>query len=72
MHESGKTFQAMRKSANSAIHLLGSLKLAVVLLLLFAAVLAAATFLEAAKGRDYAGWYVYDQPGSSPCWACLA
>lgn len=52
----------MRKSANRVLHLLGSLKLAVVLLLLLAVVLASATFLQAAKGGDYARWYVYDQP----------
>ena len=38
---------------------LASLKLAVVMLVVLAAVLAWATFLEAAKGREYAQWYIY-------------
>ena len=41
---------------------LASLKLAVFLIVLLAAVLAWATFLEAGKGREYAQWYVYDSP----------
>jgi len=36
-----------------------SLKLAVVLIVVLAGVLAWATFLEAAKGREFAQWYVY-------------
>ena len=39
---------------------LGSLKLAVVLLAILTVVLAAATFLEAARGRELALWYVYN------------
>ncbi len=38
---------------------LGSLKFAVVLLLLLASVLAWATFIESAHGREYTQWYVY-------------
>lgn len=38
---------------------LGSLKLAVVLLVVLAAVLAWASTLEARQGREVAGWYVY-------------
>jgi len=38
---------------------LASLKLAVILILVLAAVLAAATVLESGQGRDYAQWYVY-------------
>ncbi len=38
---------------------LASLKLAVILIVLLAAVLAWATFLEADKGREVAQWYVY-------------
>ena len=57
-----KDLSAMRKSASHAIQFLGSLKLAVVVLLSLAVVLALATFLEAAKGRDYARWYVYEKP----------
>src|SRR6516164_3192004 len=43
----------------AAVHWLGSLKLAVVLLLSLAAVFAVATVLEAEHGRAYAQWYVY-------------
>ena len=39
---------------------LGSLKLAVVLLAVLTVVLAGATFLEAARGRELALWYVYN------------
>jgi len=39
-----------------------SLKLAVMLLVGLAAVLAAATFLESAKGSEYAQWHVYKNP----------
>ena len=49
----------MPKSARHALRLLGSLKLAVAVLLFLAVVLALATF---AKGQDCARWYVYDQP----------
>lgn len=42
--------------------LLASLKLAVILIVLLAGVLATATFLEAVNGREYAQWYVYDSP----------
>ncbi len=41
---------------------LASLKLAVVLILVLAAVLAWATLLESSAGRDYAQWYVYKSP----------
>lgn len=36
-----------------------SLRLAVILIVVLAAVLAAATFLESTRGREYAQWYVY-------------
>ena len=39
-----------------------SLRLAVMLLVGLAAVLAAATLLESAKGREYAQWHVYKSP----------
>ena len=39
-----------------------SLRLAVMLLVGLAAVLAAATLLESAKGREYTQWYVYKNP----------
>ena len=51
----------MGKLADALLRSLASLKLAIVLLLLFAAVLLAAIFVDMAKGRDYARWYVYDQ-----------
>jgi hypothetical protein len=50
----------MRKWMAAALRLLASLRLAIVLLVLLAMVLAVATFIEAAKGRDYVRWYVYD------------
>ena len=49
------------KLAKTIFRFLASLKLAVTLIVLLAAVLAAATFVEAAKGRDYARWYFYTQ-----------
>ncbi len=42
---------------------LGSLRLAVILIVALAAVLACATVLEAARGREYAQWYVYKSDG---------
>ena len=41
---------------------LASLKLAVVLIVVLAGVLAWATVLESGKGREYAQWYVYKSP----------
>ena len=49
----------VRGLLSSALQLLASLKLAVVLIVVLAIVLTVATFLEAAKGREYAQWYVY-------------
>src|SRR6516165_10170130 len=43
----------------AVVHWLGSLKLAVLLLLTLGAVIAVATVLEAEHGRAYAQWYVY-------------
>lgn len=43
----------------SAVRGLASLRLAVVLIVVLAAVLAGATFVESAHGREYAHWYVY-------------
>ena len=48
--------------AKTIFRILASLKLAVTLIVLLAAVLAAATVVEADKGRDYARWYFYTQP----------
>ena len=45
--------------AKAIFRLLASLKLAVTLIVLLAAVLAVATFIESAQGRDCARWYVY-------------
>src|SRR5208283_3428708 len=47
--------------AKTVFRSLASLKLAVTLIALLAAILAAATFVEADKGRDYARWYFYTQ-----------
>jgi hypothetical protein len=44
------------------VRLAGSLRLAVLLIAVLAGVLAWATFVEAAKGREYAQWYVYHSP----------
>ncbi|RIK83491.1 MAG: hypothetical protein DCC68_03495 [Planctomycetota bacterium] len=41
------------------LNILGSLKLAVGLLLLLGGILATATFLEANRGREFAAWHVY-------------
>ena len=49
------------KLAKTVFRFLASLKLAVTLIVLLAAVLAAATFVESDKGRDYARWYFYTQ-----------
>ena len=50
----------MRAAAWQTLNWFASLKLAVMLLLGLAAVLAAATLLEAANGREYALWHVYN------------
>jgi len=51
-----------RRLAGSLFRLLASLKLAVALLVLLAAVLAAATVVESVRGREFAQWYVYRNP----------
>ncbi len=48
--------------AKTVFRWLASLRLAVVLIVVLAVVLAAATFLESAQGREYAQWYVYRSP----------
>jgi cytochrome c-type biogenesis protein CcsB len=48
-----------RGIAGSLFRAFASLQLAVVLIVVLAAVLAWATFMEAAKGREYTQWYVY-------------
>ena len=45
--------------ANAVFRLLASLKLAVTMIVLLAAVLAVATFIESDQGRECARWYVY-------------
>jgi cytochrome c-type biogenesis protein CcsB len=45
--------------AKAVFRYLASLKLAVTLIVVLAAVLAVATFIESAQGRDIARWYVY-------------
>ena len=52
----------LRALAWQTLSWFASLKLAVMLLVGLAAVLAAATLLESAKGREYAQWYVYKSP----------
>jgi len=47
---------------SAVLHGLASLRLAVVLLVFLAAVLAWATLLEARNGREYAVWYIYASP----------
>jgi hypothetical protein len=49
----------MKQFLRRAVRRLGSLKIAVVLLAALAAVIAAATIVEADYGRAYAQWYVY-------------
>jgi len=49
------------KVAKTAFRFLASLKLAVTLIVLLAAILAVATLVEADKGRDYTRWYFYTQ-----------
>jgi len=52
----------LRSMAREMLRLFASLKLAVLLIAILAAVLAWATFLESAKGRQYAQWNVYHAP----------
>ncbi len=52
----------IRRWAPWPLRWLASLKLAVILLVVLAAVAAVATFVEVAKGRDYVLWYVYHSP----------
>jgi cytochrome c-type biogenesis protein CcsB len=54
-------YTTILKVAKTAFRLLASLKLAVTLIVLLAAILAAATFVESDQGRDYARWYFYTQ-----------
>jgi cytochrome c-type biogenesis protein CcsB len=56
-----RDFSILWKPARAVFRLLASLKLAVTLIVVLATVLAAATFVESDKGRDYARWYFYTQ-----------
>jgi hypothetical protein len=49
----------LKHPLGQALRLLGSLKLAVFLLVVLAVTIAVATVLEAERGRAYAQWYVY-------------
>lgn len=48
--------------ASAILRALGSLRLAIVLMVVLGAVLAWATLLEASRGREHAQWYVYTSP----------
>ena len=48
-----------KEIGRGTLRFFGSMKLAVALIVILAAVLAWATFQEAARGREYAQWYVY-------------
>ena len=50
---------AAKETVRGTMRFFGSLKLAVALIVILAAVLAWATLQEAAHGREYAQWYVY-------------
>jgi cytochrome c-type biogenesis protein CcsB len=54
-----RDFSILAKPAKAVFRGLASLKLAVTLIVVLAAVLAVATFVESDKGRDYARWYIY-------------
>ena len=70
----GRRWAAARRAppglARQVLAWLASTKLAVVLLVGIALVLAATTIVEAQRGREYAQWHVYKSPCSWPCWAC--
>ncbi len=59
MHDSHLLSWRLLNWAKAVFRLLASLKLAVTLIILLAAVLAVATFIESDQGRDIARWYVY-------------
>ena len=56
------TIAEQRSLAGQTLRWFASLKLAVLLLVGIAVVLAAATVLESADGREYAQWHVYKNP----------
>ena len=57
--ETQKPLADWRLQGTAVMQWFASLKLAVVLMVVLAGVLALTTLLEAAQGRDYAQWYVY-------------
>ena len=58
-HRMTAALQFAKDAVRGTLGLLGSLKLAVTLIVILAAVLAWATTQEAGHGREYAQWYVY-------------
>ncbi|HUT13970.1 MAG TPA: hypothetical protein VMY42_26005 [Thermoguttaceae bacterium] len=62
----------MRDSVGSFYRFLTSMRLAVILLVILAVVLAGATFLEAGRGREYVQWHVYHSPWFSALLGLLA
>ena len=54
-----KEKKAAANGLSSLVRGFASVKLAVLLIVVLAVVLAAATFLESWKGREYSQWYVY-------------
>ena len=52
----------LRTAAGQTLNLFASLKLAVALLVIIAALLAAATIIESIKGPEYAQWHFYKNP----------
>ena len=59
--ERRRTLEGVRRGAGALVRLLASRKLTVALLVLLTAALGCAAYLEAAKGREYAQWHVYDR-----------
>ena len=58
----GRPEASGREPRLASVGRFASLRLAVMLLVGLAAILAAATLLESANGREYAQWYVYKSP----------
>ena len=52
-------FRKLKAYANALVHALASIKVAVTLILLLAAVIAAGTIVETKYGRTYSQWFVY-------------
>jgi hypothetical protein len=56
-----RTLEGVRHGVGALVRLPASLKLTVALLVLLAAVLGCAGFVESAKGREYVQWFVYNR-----------